>query len=34
MEEDPEGKGPTSSTAASTQPGKIPKDKLLLEMKP
>ena len=32
--EDPKGKGPASSTAATTQLGKIPKDKLVIKMKP
>ena len=31
--EDLKGKGPTSSTAASTQPPKTPKDKLVIKMK-
>ena len=32
--EDLRGKGPTSSTTASTQPGKTLKDKLVIKMKP
>ena len=32
--EDLKGKGPASSTITSTQPGKTPKDKLIIKMKP
>ena len=32
--EDLKGKGLASSMAASTQPGKTPKDKLVIKMKP
>ena len=32
--EDPKGKGLASSTAATTQLGKTPKDKLVIKMKP